>query len=141
MYLGFAYLSVDETDKAIRVLERGRTLTDATEDLWDSFIGYAYARAGWVDDARTIAVRLEAESATRYVSAYHIAMIHAGLGDEPAALQWLERALAIRHSWLMRLWADPSFGGMRGRPAFDALLQRTGFTGQWPPALQKASER
>jgi serine/threonine protein kinase/tetratricopeptide (TPR) repeat protein len=140
MYLGFAYLSTGEPDKAVRVLERGRTLTDPTEVLWAAFIGYAYARAGRVDDARAIAARLEAESAARYVSPYHVAMIHAGLGDESAALHWLEQAFAIRHSWLMRLWADPSFDGMRGRPAFDALLQRTGFTGHWPPAPQAVRE-
>jgi tetratricopeptide (TPR) repeat protein len=87
-------------------------------------LAYGYAVAG--DRARANALRqeLEAEGPQKYVAPYHLALISAGLGDEAAAVRWLERAYADRSGWLVFLPVEPEFDGMRTRPDFQELLAR-----------------
>jgi hypothetical protein len=45
-------------------------------------VGQAYGIVGRTDEARAVLRRLEALSSERYVSPYHMAYVHTGLGDK-----------------------------------------------------------
>jgi serine/threonine-protein kinase len=90
-------------------------------------LGYAYGMAGRRNDARSVLERLTALSATRYVSQYDVALIHLVLGDEEAAMEWLQRGLAERDHQMVFLKVDPRVDALRGRADFERLLKRMRF--------------
>jgi eukaryotic-like serine/threonine-protein kinase len=53
-----------------------------------------------------------------------LAIAHHWLGDDDAALAWLERAIEARDYWLVMLRHDPSMNGLRGDPRYEALMKR-----------------
>jgi hypothetical protein len=60
----------------------------------------------------------------RYVSPYTVAAIHAGLGDQDQAFNWLETAVEERDIWLMNLKVDPVFAKLRSQKKFTDILAR-----------------
>jgi TolB-like protein/DNA-binding winged helix-turn-helix (wHTH) protein/Flp pilus assembly protein TadD len=92
-----------------------------------SLRGYVLAKVGRQKEARDVLAALEAVSRTRYVPPYAFALIHAGLGDHAAALDWLERAYEARDVHLIFLTADAKWDPLRKNPRFEALLDRAGF--------------
>jgi serine/threonine-protein kinase len=68
-----------------------------------------------------------ARAKTEYVSPYEIAVIHAGLGDEDRALEWLEKAFVDRATFLVYFRMDPRVWSLRADPRFEALLGRMNF--------------
>jgi TolB-like protein/DNA-binding winged helix-turn-helix (wHTH) protein len=87
-------------------------------------LAYGYAVAG--DRVRADALRreLEAEGPQRYVAPYHLALIAAGLGEDEAAVRWLERAYDDRSGWMVFVPVEPEFDGLRQRSDFQRLLAR-----------------
>ena len=75
---------------------------------------------------KKILTELRELSKNRYVAAFDIAVIHAGLGDNGQALAWLEKAYDDRSFFLVSLNVDPRFDHLRAEPAFRALVQRIG---------------
>ena len=59
-----------------------------------------------------------------HVSARHIALIYAGLGESDRAFAWLETAYKERGLGFVRL-NDPSLDSLRSDPRFADLLRRT----------------
>ncbi|MFN0085036.1 MAG: protein kinase domain-containing protein [Blastocatellia bacterium] len=59
-------------------------------------------------------------------AAVSFAYLHAALGEEEKALDWLDKALAERHFALTQLKADPRYDPLRANPRFTALLQQAG---------------
>ena len=92
-----------------------------------SLRGYILARQNRADDARDVLRTLEAIARERYVPAYAIALVHAGLGDHEAAFEWLERAFQARDVHLLFLPADPKWDAFRADARFSALLAKCGF--------------
>lgn len=56
-------------------------------------------------------------------------MICAGLGDNEAALKWLEKAFDGADATLSGVMIDPQFQSLRTNPRFRKLLQRMGLAG------------
>jgi TolB-like protein/tetratricopeptide (TPR) repeat protein len=86
--------------------------------------GCALVAAGQSDRARTIARKLERASKDGIVSGYHLAALHALLGDADAAFGQLDRAFAIGDPWLDAVAADPRFVDLRDDPRFGVLVTR-----------------
>jgi DNA-binding winged helix-turn-helix (wHTH) protein/TolB-like protein/Flp pilus assembly protein TadD len=86
--------------------------------------GYTLGVMGRVDEARAVLGEMERMSARRFVTAYGVALVHAGLGDKEQAFAWLEKAFAERSHWLMWLRLDPRWKNLRGDPRFAELLER-----------------
>jgi hypothetical protein len=66
-------------------------------------------------------------SATRYISQYDVALIHLALGEQEAALGWLERGYAERDHQMAFLKVDPRLDALRERREFGRLLERMRF--------------
>jgi len=58
--------------------------------------------------------------------AYQIAEVHASLGEQDRALEWLEKAYERRDMSLVNLRVTPKFDGLRSNPRFQDLLRRVG---------------
>jgi hypothetical protein len=69
---------------------------------------------------------LTAARATKVVSAWGIAALHASLGDVDDAFRWLDVAVAEGATGLIFLRVHPRIDALRGDPRFPALLKRVG---------------
>jgi len=63
-------------------------------------------------------------AATRYISAYGLAVLHLGLGDRERALAHLELAVQQRCELLVYVGIDPRLGELRGDERFQAIQRR-----------------
>ncbi len=124
-WLALACEQTGELERARRTLERtaehvGRgTLTRAV-------LGRLYGSLGRGEEARLILAELEQDRRHKYVSAYYVAAVHAGLGDRQQALAELERAAEARDNWLVMLAIDPVWDELRAEPRFEALVREVG---------------
>jgi hypothetical protein len=123
--LGLAHAIDGHHAEAERILREASDMPDAGT-YTRSTLGYALARAGKLDEARSILSELEAHAATGYVSPVAFATILLGLGEVDRALDWTERAHADRRGWVAYLNVNPVMDPMRGHPRFAALVQRMG---------------
>ena len=88
--------------------------------------GRVLALAGRSGAARETLVAMDSMSRHGYVSAYAVALVHAGLGDSDSAFVWLDRAVAERTHWMVWLNRDPRWDSIRADPRFARLVKRVG---------------
>ena len=86
--------------------------------------GCGLAAAGHDDRARQVLRRLQKPAPGAVVSPYHLAALHAALGDADAAFERLERAYEGRDPWVDALVVDPRFAALRSDPRFSSLRER-----------------
>jgi serine/threonine protein kinase/tetratricopeptide (TPR) repeat protein len=89
-----------------------------------AMLGHTHAIAGHRAQAEEVLTALEYEAQSRYISAYDMAVIHAGLDDHPAALRELARAFEERSAWMVFLAVDPRLDPLREEVAFRELAAR-----------------
>ncbi len=89
--------------------------------------GYTCGVAGRKDDARSVLLEMEALSTHRFVTAYGVALVHAGLGQKDEAFAWLDKAFEERSNWLVWLRLDPRWKSLRDDRRFTALVERMKF--------------
>ncbi len=90
-------------------------------------LGYCYARWGRLEEARRVLVDLGKLRQEVYVQATAVAAVHAGLGENDRALEWLERAFEEHCGGLVWLPYDHPWDGLRQEPCFQALLRKMDF--------------
>jgi adenylate cyclase len=100
-------------------LERSQVISTSKANL-----AHAYAVSGNRDAAQKIVAELEEQSKTSYVSAFEIALIHAGLGEKDQAFVWLDKAYEERSSELVTLTTEPRFDNLRSDPRLTELARR-----------------
>ncbi|MGH7688877.1 MAG: hypothetical protein ACREN3_04660, partial [Gemmatimonadaceae bacterium] len=76
------------------------------------------------DEARAILTELEALAGERYVSPYHLAYVHTGLGDADRAMDCLERAFTERAGAVYGAKHSFLFTALCGHPRFQVLVAR-----------------
>jgi hypothetical protein len=91
---------------------------------WLAQLGEAYALAGQVDAAREILRQLEDRALRAYVSPYHLAFVHTGLGEQERALDLLEEAFDKRAGAMYGVKGSFLLAPLRSHPRFKALLKR-----------------
>ncbi len=125
-YLGATLSIAGQPEEAVEhcriALDLGGGSTIASASL-----GFALARLGEENEARELLGSLERARATRYSSAFAPAVIHAGLNEIDASIEWLNVALEERCPWLLTTRMDSRFDALRGDPRFDDFLRRVGF--------------
>jgi serine/threonine-protein kinase len=82
------------------------------------------AAAGREAEARRLLEGIEARLAREPLPIVGLAIGYHALGDDEAALAWLERAVAARDSWLVMLRHDPSVRRLVGDPRFERIMRR-----------------
>ena len=91
------------------------------------YLGWAYARAGRMDEARAVLAQFDELSREGYVSPGMIALVYAGMGDNDQAFALLERGLAERDLELIYLKQMPEWDPIRDDPRFADLISRIPF--------------
>ncbi|HEX5073885.1 MAG TPA: protein kinase [Gemmatimonadaceae bacterium] len=86
-------------------------------------LAMAYAASGRTAEARQI----QADLASSPMPLFQHAMIHAIIGDDATAFDWLERAFIARTD-MYTLRVHPAFARMRAQPRFVRLLERLGLS-------------
>lgn len=117
-----ALVSLGRTDEAIAQFEAfPESSLPPAELAWK---GHALAAGGHRDRARQVQSRLEGLRRSQFVSDYHAAVLHAGLGEADRAIDALGRACDHRDPWLDATAVDPRFGALRGDARFESLRSR-----------------
>jgi DNA-binding winged helix-turn-helix (wHTH) protein/Tfp pilus assembly protein PilF len=115
-FLGRSLLRLGKFERAIEQFEaRTSSISGSAADL-----ATVYALSGRVDEAKTELERLLRKAAHHYVPPWDVAIIQAALGNDEAALDWLERALEERSIPFVRV--DPAFHRLHCQPRFARLL-------------------
>jgi len=89
-----------------------------------AFLGYVHAKSGRKQDAERVLKEMKAESQSRYVSGFLVALVCIGLGKNEEALQWLERADLQKDYQLSWIILAPEFDPLRSDPRFADLVRR-----------------
>lgn len=124
-FLGLSYLKKDRIEDAVREFHRADELSEGHPGLVAG-LGQAQALLGNRTGAYRYLDELKAASARRYISPYHMACVHAELGEKDRAFEWLGKAYEERSGWIAHLKVDPAVDGLRSDPRFDDLLRRVG---------------
>lgn len=124
-YLGRVYVRQGKLADGIAALEVAEKKSGGLNSVLAT-LGYAYGRAGRRADAERVLAVLKDRAQRRYVAAFDIAVVYAGLGDTENTFEWLDRAFLERSTWLVHLKWDDRFAGSRTDPRFSALLRRMG---------------
>ncbi len=119
-YLGLALEQLSLHDDAIARLHEARALMDLPMVVAN--MAHAYAVAGRRDEARELLLELDGMATQRYVSPFHTAAVHVGLGDHDQALTWLAKAVADRDAWVQYLTRDPRLDPLHTDSRFTKLL-------------------
>ncbi|MFN7948825.1 MAG: winged helix-turn-helix domain-containing protein [Blastocatellia bacterium] len=125
LYLGQAYAQKGSFAEALIALRKAQTLPGTNVEVVAA-LAHACALAGQADEARRLLRELEQKSAEPSVS-YHIATVHAGLGERAETFTWLENSYGRREAMLIsRIKTDPKLDPLRHDPEFAGLLRRIG---------------
>jgi eukaryotic-like serine/threonine-protein kinase len=120
LFLGLTLAEMGRFDAALEQIDRAIQLTQGSPEM-RAARGYVAARAGMTTRAQDVLDALEAAAAERYVSPSLFAQVYSGLGDRPAALDWLEKARDIRAADLAWIAVRPVFDQLHDEPRFQAI--------------------
>jgi hypothetical protein len=87
-------------------------------------LGEDYAAAGFTEEARNVLRELTGKA---HVTAYFVSRIHAALGENNKAIDWLEIAYKQHGEWMVLLKTDPRFDSLHDDPRFQDLMRRINF--------------
>lgn len=122
--LGKAYLQKGMLAQSIAELQKSVNLFPVAER--GAALGYAHARAGKDNEARTLLQTYLQESTQTYVSWYGMAFLHSALGSKEQALTCLEKAYEEHDVRLRDLKVEPLFASLRSETRFTLLLRSVG---------------
>jgi tetratricopeptide (TPR) repeat protein len=134
LFRGMAYEQKEDYAHAEEALALGAEVSRRSSMLL-SALGHVHAIAGKRSDAEKILEELQSPS--RYVAPVYLALVAAGLGDQPRALTELERGISERSGWLVFLRVDPRFDVLRADTRFQQILERQTSAGR---AFRDSSE-
>ncbi len=125
LWLGRAYQQKGAYQEAISEFNQAeKVLRDWAPVV--AAVGYVQGKAGLRADALKTSEQLKRLSGKKYVTAYGIALVYAGLGDKNRAFAWLSKAVEERTHWLVWLKLDPRWDDLRSDPRFEQLVRRVG---------------
>jgi len=119
------YSQRKEYGKAIAEARLAKKLSP--DQTWsEANLSNIFVNAGRPKEARAILDQLLLRSKSRFVPPYHIAMVYNNLGDKERALDWLEKAYAIRDPKITFL-KTMNWKRVENDPRFQDILRRVGF--------------
>jgi serine/threonine protein kinase/TolB-like protein/Flp pilus assembly protein TadD len=123
-FLALAYEQRRDWPRAVAAMTKACELDQGPQSL--AQLGHIYASAGRRNEARRTLNRLREMSRQRYVSAYDIGLLHAGLGERERAFEWLAKAQEDRSEWFAVICADPRLDPFHSDPRFAEVLRAVG---------------
>jgi tetratricopeptide (TPR) repeat protein len=138
--LGWAYERKKMYPEALGDLREAVKLTRGAPFTLAAF-GEALAESGDRRGAADVLGQLQEKAKSRYVSAYDIGMIYAGLDDKEHAFQWLAKAQHDHASMLPYITWDRRADSLRADPRYHALLQYLGLPETTPDRLAQSKLR
>jgi len=121
--LGHTLALQGELEESERIFRETLTLPGAGA-YTKAGLGWVLARAGKREQAEAVLHELETDSRKGYVSPVPFSMLHIGLGNVDAALDWAERAYDERRGWLAYFKVNPMLDPLRGSQRFTTLLEK-----------------
>ncbi|HXP59653.1 MAG TPA: protein kinase [Dongiaceae bacterium] len=121
--LGSACEQLGRFEDALGHFQRGLEVAPENPAILAA-LARAYALWGKEDKALELLQGLEKTGRQKYVSAYSIAGIWAGLGDRDQTLVWLGKACEERSVRVAYLNVDPAFDAFRSDARFQEMLRR-----------------
>ena len=122
-FLGRAYAASGDWARAIEYLRKSNQIIgDVPFTLGN--LGYALAASGNRAEAERLLHELRSRRDRGYYPAFPIAEIELGLGNTQAGLDWLEAAVAERHTGFYLPSVDPIYDSVRNTPRFRDMMQR-----------------
>ena len=84
----------------------------------------AYATAGDAARAELVLAEMAEVAQHRYISPYHVALVHCALGRKGSSLDLLESAFETKDAWIVWMAVEPELDSVRNDPRFVALLHK-----------------
>jgi len=113
--------------EAIAQADKVLSAWPAAEDVMIlSFLGWAYAVSGGQEKARNLLNRMLDLRTRRYVDAYLIGDVYAGLGEKDKAFEWLNKAYEEHSGQVIFIKADTWIKNLRSDPRYEAILKKIG---------------
>lgn len=125
--IGQAYRLMGKYEEAVAASRKAVDLSNGAQMMLGQ-LGHNLAIAGRHDEARKVLAQLQELSRQCYVSAYHLALIHTGLGEYDEAFFHLEKSSQDHDQWLLWLRSEPILDSLRSDARFQRFLSRVGFT-------------
>jgi TolB-like protein len=126
--MGSIYALKGMFEEAVAQADKVSSIWPTIEDAQIlSFLGWVYAVSARQEKARNVLNRMLDLRARRYMDAYSIGEVYAGLGEKEKAFEWLTKAYE-EHSgqmWLIKI--DPWINNLRSDPRYKELLKKMGF--------------
>ncbi len=122
--LGEAYEAKGDYPQALAEYQTSLRLVDDPSVV--ALMGHAYALSGKRDEALKLADQLKEMSRHRYISAYAVAQVYAGLRDNDDTFQWLEKSYQEHAPDVSLIKVDPLFDNVHSDPRFAELVRRLG---------------
>jgi tetratricopeptide (TPR) repeat protein len=122
-YLALSLAAVGLKDEAWSTANIGRKLNDGLP-LGEGNFGYVAGVLGYAVEARSMVGEMEARREKGYSPALPIAWTYLGLGETPAALEWLETAFAERDPFLGSAMVFPGYDAVRDQARFKRLAHQ-----------------
>jgi len=122
LFLGRAYEQKEMYKEALTAYQRASEL-EANRGETRVILGHLHAVSGNRAEASKILDELKELYSQNKVSAYDLAILYTGLGENEQALAWLKKAFEERSGGLLLLKADPIFDRLRSDRRFAELLR------------------
>lgn len=123
--LGQVYLAMGRGEEALAEFRTAADLAGRTP-LYLSSLAHGCGVTGNREEGERILAELQQLAGGTYVSPLNFAVIHVGLEDTAAALDWLEKAREESGYRFLFLGVWPIFDRLRQLPRFQELLRRSG---------------
>jgi TolB-like protein/Tfp pilus assembly protein PilF len=132
-YYAQIYLAIDYAlmgkypeaiDQANKTIASQKTIEDPTLLAW---LGWVYAVSRRQEISQKFVKNLLDLRERRYVDAYYVAIIYAGLGEKDKAFEWLNKGYEERACRMIWLKTDPVLNNLRSDPRYHELLKRMRF--------------
>jgi TolB-like protein/Tfp pilus assembly protein PilF len=130
LFLAAIYASKGTYEKAIAQADKLITDLPTSEDAeFLTFMGWVYAVSGRQEDSRKYLNRMLDLRAKRYVDAYLIGEVYAGLGEKDNAFKWLAKSYEEHSGQIFMIRIDNWLNNLRSDPRFKQLLKKMKFDG------------
>jgi DNA-binding winged helix-turn-helix (wHTH) protein/tetratricopeptide (TPR) repeat protein len=124
--LAIAYRYTGDYTAAILAYQKAGELGDSP--MIKAALAEVYALAGQRPKAQIMLDELKELEKTSFVPPFYIALIHAALGENDPAFEYLEKAFEMRDSSLPLIKVDQRLDNLRPDPRLKDLLLRVGLT-------------